>query len=129
MGEALKAGTGTIGWIDLTVPNAPEVRDFYRDVVGWDFAEVAMGDYCDYSMKLPGTERAVAGVCHAQGENTGLPPQWLIYITVDDLDASLARCRERGGEVLILRGSEGGGRFAVIRDPAGAVAALYMPAR
>jgi catechol-2,3-dioxygenase len=26
---------GTIGWVDLTVPNADEVRDFYMEVVGW----------------------------------------------------------------------------------------------
>ena len=74
------------------------------------------------------SEQAVAGVCHARGSNAGLSPQWLVYITVADLDASLARCRELGGEVLAgPKGKPGSQRYAVIRDPAGAVAALYEP--
>jgi hypothetical protein len=38
---------GTIGWFDLTVPNADEVRDFYRAVVGWGVEECEMGGYSD----------------------------------------------------------------------------------
>jgi len=41
---------GTIGWFDLTVPDAPKLRDFYRDVVGWSSSEVVMGDYADFCM-------------------------------------------------------------------------------
>jgi predicted enzyme related to lactoylglutathione lyase len=26
---------GQIGWVDLTVPNATTVRDFYQHVTGW----------------------------------------------------------------------------------------------
>jgi predicted enzyme related to lactoylglutathione lyase len=39
---------GQIGWIDLTVPDAEGVRDFYRDVTGWTTSPIAMGDYQDY---------------------------------------------------------------------------------
>jgi len=47
---------------------------------------------------------------------------------VADLDASLTRCLEGGGSVLNgPKGLGGMGRFAVIRDPAGAVLALYEP--
>jgi hypothetical protein len=58
--------------------------------------------------------------------NADIPPQWMIYITVDDLDASLARCAELGG-VALTAVKDMGGRMCVIRDPAGAVAALYEP--
>ena len=119
---------GTIGWVDLTIDDASGVRDFYRSVVGWGTSEVEMGGYSDFCMTIPGTEKAVAGVCHARGGNAGLPAQWLVYITVADLDASLARCRELGGEVVAgPKGKPGSQRYAVIRDPAGAVAALYEP--
>ena len=71
---------------------------------------------------------AVAGVCHARGTNAGLPPQWLIYITVDDLDGRVQRCVELGGRVLMPpKGMGGQGRYCVIQDPAGAAAALYEP--
>lgn len=57
-----------------------------------------------------------------------LPAQWLIYITVADLEASTRRCAELGGEVLAGPREMGGqGRVAVIRDPAGVVAALFQP--
>lgn len=34
---------GSIGWLDLTVDDAPGLRDFYSAVVGWTPAEVPMG--------------------------------------------------------------------------------------
>jgi hypothetical protein len=62
--------------------------------------------------------------------NADLPPRWLIYINVEDLDASLAACAERGGKVLgRVRQMGRASRYCVIEDPAGAVAALFEPAR
>lgn len=125
------AGTplpGTIGWIDLTVPDAPRVRDFYRDVVGWEVSEVDMGGYSDYCMHPPGGAPPAAGVCHARGSNTGLPPQWLLYAVVEDVRASAARAVELGGALVREPRSSGMGTFCVVRDPAGAVMALWQPA-
>jgi predicted enzyme related to lactoylglutathione lyase len=120
---------GSIAWVDLTIPDAPRVRDFYAAVTGWAPTAVPMGDYCDYAMHPPGNDKPVAGVCHARGDNADLPPQWLIYITVANLDQSLQRCRELGGSVLVGPKSMGSyGRLAVIQDPAGAVTALMEPA-
>lgn len=36
--------------MDLTVADAPAVRDFYAAVAGWTPAEVPMGGYSDYCM-------------------------------------------------------------------------------
>lgn len=119
---------GTIAWTDLTVKNAEEVRDFYRDVAGWRTSPVDMGGYDDFNMYPPGERDPVAGVCHARESNADLPPHWLLYVIVDDLDVRLARCRERGGSVAAGPRPLSGGRFAVVRDPAGAVLALYEPA-
>jgi predicted enzyme related to lactoylglutathione lyase len=120
---------GSISWIDLTVDDAERIRRFYGRVVGWDAAPVEMGGYADYTMTLPSTDTPAAGICHALGVNADLPAQWLIYITVGDLDASIASCRDLGGEVLAGPRSLGDhGRFCVIRDPAGAVAALFESA-
>ena len=118
--------TGKIGWIDMTVEAAPAIRDFYKEVVGWGHDEVSMGDYADYAMTTSAGE-AVSGICHARGSNADLPPGWLIYITVDDVEASAAACEANGGQVVVPVRGLAGGRFCVIRDPAGAVAALYQP--
>jgi predicted enzyme related to lactoylglutathione lyase len=117
---------GTIGWHDLTVPNAVAVRDFYSAVVGWKSSAVDMDVYEDFCMTPSSGGDPVTGICHARGGNAGLPAQWLIYIHVADIEASLTECSRRGGVVVAGPKDLGGGRFAVIRDPAGAVAALYQ---
>jgi len=125
MSDSKSPPVGSIQWIDLTVPDAPGVRDFYEAATGWRPSEVTMGDYSDFCMNAAAGD-SVAGICHARGENAGLPPQWLIDIVVADLDASLAACRARGGSVIAGPRAMGRqARYAVIRDPAGAVAALY----
>ncbi|MBX7135234.1 MAG: VOC family protein [Fimbriimonadaceae bacterium] len=119
---------GKITWTDLTVPNAEEVRDFYARVVGWEVDEVDMGGYSDYMMLVPGTEDGAAGICFSKGSNANLPAQWLIYITVADIDVSVAACLANGGSVLDGPRPMGDAQFACIQDPAGAVCALYQPA-
>jgi len=120
---------GAIGWFDLTVADAPAVRDFYAAVVGWTPAAVPMGGYEDYTMTPPGGDSPVAGICHARGVNAGLPACWLMYITVADIEAAAAEAQKRGGTLLMGAQSMGGtGRFCVIRDPAGACCALFEPA-
>ena len=116
---------GSIGWVDLTVPDAEKLRDFYSAVVGWQPRDCEMGGYQDYSMTTP-SGKDTAGVCHARGVNADVPPVWLVYFTVADVAGSVAVCKANGGEVLVEPRSMGGGTFAVIRDPAGAVCALYQ---
>ena len=115
---------GSIGWHDLTVADAEGVRDFYVGVVGWAAEAVDMGDYADFNMSSGG--QPVAGVCHARGANAGMPAQWMMYIVVADLEASLVSVRSLGGEVVAEPRGAGGGTFAVVRDPAGAVCGLYQ---
>lgn len=120
-----KDEVGGISWADLTVGNAGEVRDFYAAVVGWTVSELDMGGYADYCMNAAESGETKAGICHARGVNAELPPQWLVYITVEDLDESLRRCVEMGGKIRVEpRGGCEEGRYCVIEDPAGAVAAL-----
>jgi uncharacterized protein len=118
---------GRVGWVDLTVENATELRDFYAAVVGWSTSELSMGDYSDFGMHPAAGGDMVAGICHSRGENEGIPAQWLVYITVSNLDHSMDECHKRGGEVLAGPRSAGKGRFCVVRDPAGAVCALFEP--
>lgn len=119
---------GKITWMDLTVENAEEVRDFYSKVVGWTPSPVSMGNYNDYNMLIPDSENPAAGICHARGPNASLPPQWLLYINVENIDKSVANCRELGGIIVVETKSMGDyGRYCVIKDPAGAVCALIEP--
>ncbi len=118
---------GSVSWIDMTVDDADSLRDFYKAVVGWETDDVSMGDYADYVMKAPASGEGVAGVCHARGSNADLPGGWLIYITVADVEQSAAKVSELGGKVIVAPRGLAGGRFCVIEDPGGAIAALYQP--
>jgi predicted enzyme related to lactoylglutathione lyase len=121
-------GSGTIAWTDLTVANAEEIRDFYSAVVGWEARPHDMGPgvgFVDYDLVPRGGDTPVAGICHALGTNENIPPVWLVYLTVADVDASAARCVALGGAVLDGPRPMGSGRIAVIRDPAGAICALW----
>lgn len=117
---------GTLAWTDLTVPDADAIRDFYTRVTGWKAEPLSMGEYSDYVM-VSSAGDGVAGICHARGPNANIPPQWLIYIVVEDIDRSVAQCTVFGGEVIDGPRPMSGGQFCVIRDPAGAVCGLYSP--
>jgi predicted enzyme related to lactoylglutathione lyase len=124
--SAEKPPLGSIAWHDLTVADAGKVRDFYAKVVGWKPEPVSMGAYEDYAMATPDGE-GVTGVCHARGTNAGIPPQWLMYVIVADVETSARTCAEMGGKVIKPVAALMGGRFCVIQDPAGAVCALFQP--
>ena len=127
-----KKDTGKIGWIELTVENASELKDFYDQVTGWDSSAVSLGDYEDYCVMPPAIEGnpqdPVAGICHKRGENSTMHSQWLMYINVDDLDESMASCQQLGGKIVTpVRSMWAYGRMCVIEDPAGAIVALIEP--
>src|SRR5215831_4627820 len=105
---------GQIGWVDLTIPDATAIRDFYQSVTGWTPSPVDMGGYSDFRMHPPDQRRPSRGSV-ARGSNAHLPPVWLVYITVDNLDESLRRCESLAGRVVSPPHSMGGGgRYCVI---------------
>lgn len=123
-----RSGVGCIAWLDLTVANAEATRDFYREVIGWTAEDVAMehdGDrYADFNM-LGGDGDGAAGICHARGPNADVPPVWMLYLPVGDLDESLRRVEQEGGKVRSRNlGSDGAVTTAVIEDPVGVCCAL-----
>lgn len=127
MSDTHSPAASTFAGFDLTVNDAPAIRDFYASVIGWEVETMDVENHQDYVMKAPGTGDWVAGVCHRLGPNADLPPHWLVYVNVVDRDASMQRCTEQGGKV--LAGPKGGGndgRYAVIQDPAGAVLTLMQ---
>jgi uncharacterized protein len=120
----MESKAGRIVWTDLTVPDAERVRDFYSAVTGWRAEPVDMGGYSDFNMIPPGSEEPVAGVCFAKKANANLPPYWLVYVAVADLDASLESCKRLGGTIVDGPRGMGEQRFCVVKDPAGAYLGL-----
>jgi len=121
-----KQEVGAVTWIDLTVSGAETVKNFYSEVTGWKVDKVSMGDYNDYNMLSPSSGKPIAGICNKLGANENLPSHWLIYITIENMNEKIARCKELGGQILVEPKDVGGyGKYCVIKDPAGAVCALF----
>jgi len=126
--EENKSTIGKIVWADLTVENSTELKDFYKEVIGWDIKNVAMKDgdehYNDYAM-LTSPEEATGGVCTKRGVNKNIPSQWIIYISVENVSKSLEKALELGAtSIHEIKNKEGKLQFAIIQDPSGAVFGL-----
>jgi len=119
---------GQMAWMDLTVNNAEQVKDFYQSVIGWKTEKVAMadGEYNDFSMMLASGDDVVTGICHARGVNKDMLAAWLPYFVVADINDSVAQVEQQGGELMTQIKAAGSDKFVVIKDPSGAVCALYQ---
>lgn len=80
--------------------------------------------YSDFNM-LAADGNPAAGVCHSRGSNIGLPPVWMIYLPVGDLEESIRRVSEEGGRIIkAVKGRDGDYLYAAVQDPVGAYFAL-----
>lgn len=121
--ERVGSTLGREVWRDLTVPDAERVETFYESVLGWGAQPVDMGEYDDFNM-LDEDGEVVGGVCHARGANADLPAAWLLYFSVESVDDAVAAATARGGELVAGPKEFATCRYAVLRDPAGAVFAV-----
>ena len=118
-----KNPNGAILWQDLTVKNAEPIKNFYMDVIGWKSTIQNMGDYDDFNIQSENGD-TIAGICHANGANKNIPPFWLLYIKVENVNDSIFKCIELGGKVIDGPRFMGKNNFAVLEDPQGAVFAI-----
>ncbi len=112
---------GQFLWCDLSSYRPKETRPFYTDLFGWRFS----GD--DYAMATAGTAPVAAIFEMPQKfQDMGLPSFWMSYIGVRDADAAVETATALGGKVEVgPLPFDGGGRFALIRDPLGAGFTIY----
>lgn len=110
---------GAISWSELMTSDPAAARAFYSKLFGWGTKDmpVASGSYSTCQIG----ESSVAGIMSVPPEAKGMPPTWGIYVTVDDVDATLKQVEQLGGKVLMPPMEVPSvGRMAVIQDPQGA---------
>ena len=113
---------GHIGWCDLMSDDVDEARDFYTGVLGWDteVMDIGMGPYTVFKTD----DRPVAGLMAKppEGPASCAPTAWTSYVTVDDVDARIARVAGAGGTVVAgPMDIPTVGRMAIIQDPTGGI--------
>ncbi|KQV04742.1 MULTISPECIES: VOC family protein [unclassified Kitasatospora] len=121
-GAALLGEPGALGWIELATRDVPGALAFYPELFGWS---VSPGEsYTQWGLG----GRDFGGVLD-MGEQfpADLPPYWMPYFAVADVDLSAERAVALGAEAMLPPTDvPDGPRLAVLRDPLGAVFGIYL---
>lgn len=113
--------TGCLAWNDLQTANPSPAADFYSALLGWEMEPIEQGGEVVY-VTIKNGSSANGGIMPSQNDG---PPHWLPYFTVASCNDALAKARDLGGEVLAGPMDIGAGKISVLRDPQGAVFAVY----
>jgi predicted enzyme related to lactoylglutathione lyase len=121
IGAGLVNAHGAMSWNELGTPDPGASADFYGGLFGWSTSQME-GSEMPY-LVISNASRGNGGIREPMPPET--PPFWLVYFATDDLDATLAKVTELGGNVLAPATDIGIAKIAVAQDPQGAVFALY----
>lgn len=119
---------GTLCWADLSTPDPKRASDFYSGLFGWQL----IADPKDPSgyLHIKNGEHHIGGIPPAAYRQPGVPPHWMAYFQVDDVDAAANKAKEMGANLCLAPMTmEGVGRMSVIGDPQGAAFAIFKSAR
>jgi len=108
---------GRFVWRDLMTRDVAAAKQFYGELFGWRFENARRGDrpyVIARSANVP-----IAGIVDITGM-ADAGPQWLSYLSVADVDKSVAFVRAERGKVLVEPRDLPIARVAVITDPEGA---------
>ncbi|MEM8768409.1 MAG: VOC family protein, partial [Pseudomonadota bacterium] len=121
---------GRIIWRDLISDKPAESRRFYEELFGWEFEGVGsafnLGGEDAYSL-IRHNGRLIGGMVNeARLENDADDiAQWVVLMSVADVDTASATFAQNGGEVLTPPTDVAErGRMAIVVDPQGALLAL-----
>ena len=112
--------------VELNTSDLAKAKQFYGSLFGWKLEEMPMpGGGGSYTMINVG-EGTGGGMMSMLPPGT--PPHWLAYVGVDDIHASTARAKQLGATVLqdVMKVGDYG-TMSVIKDPTGAVIAMWQP--
>jgi uncharacterized protein len=126
MPEVSEHAPGTPSWVDLASPDVEASERFYGGLFGWTAAETGPVEETGGYKMLQNDGRHVAGLGPVQAE--GQPAMWTTYVSTDDAEATAARVREAGGQVMMEPFDVfDAGRMAVFGDAVGAVISVWEP--
>ena len=114
---------GKFVWRELFTRDVAASKRFYSGLFGWTSEDRPMGPDWSYTLWRNG-DKQIAGMMNLAdlpGEGEHVPPHWAVYVSVEDVDATVAKAVAEGGTLLgDCHDIPGVGRFAVLQDPQGA---------
>lgn len=140
---------GSLNFNGLVTKDPEAAKAFYGAVFGWQTLSFATGvawtlpAYGDHlEERTPGLRKqqaemgapegfidVVATLNPISGDDSETPAHWTVTFAVDDADATAAKARELGGDVIEGPSDAPWTRTALIRDPQGAtfIASQFVP--
>lgn len=140
---------GSLNFNGLATRDAEAAKAFYGEVFGWQTLALPGGDmwtlpaYGDHLEEgTPGLRKqqaemgapegfidVVAALSPIAADDSETPAHWSVTFGVDNADATVAKARELGGEILAGPLDAPWTRMAVIKDPQGAtfIASQFVP--
>lgn len=116
-------------WYELMTSDLAAAESFYAEVVGWSAKDSGMPGFRYSIFAAAGRDIAGAMALPPHLAEAGVPPHWIGYVRVEDVDAMLPRLAAAGGSVhKPAEDIPGVGRFAVVADPHGASFCLFREA-
>lgn len=121
-----KPQQGEFCWNELMTPDVKKAKEFYGALFGWKSQDHEM-EQMTYTLFTQG-EKEIGGMLQTpKGQEKQIPPHWMSYISVENLDGMLATASKLGATVTMPATAAGDfGRFAIIVDPTGAHVALWQ---
>ncbi|MDX6581948.1 MAG: uncharacterized protein QOI10_1132 [Solirubrobacterales bacterium] len=139
-GSAIVNEHGSVNFNGLNTRDIEGAKSFYGAVFGWGTLDLGgtsmwtLPGYGDHLEELtPGTRENMAEMGGPEGfvdvvaalnpigdDQPDTPPHWNVTFAVDDADASAARVKELGGQVIVDPFDAPWVRMAVVSDPQGA---------
>jgi predicted enzyme related to lactoylglutathione lyase len=127
MAEVSSHVPGTFCWVELVANDALMAGRFYEIVFGWDKREIPMGPDSVYTIWQSGGRDVAAMYGRGPAEREG-PSHWRSYLAVDSADDMARKALELDADVLAEPFDVFDiGRMAMLRDPSGAMIALWEP--
>ena len=123
IGAGLVNAPGALSWNELGSPDLDGSSAFYGQLLGWKTSPMEGSGDIPYLVIQNADGHSNGGIRPPMPPGT--PPFWLVYFATGDIDASLAKVSELGGNVLAPATDIGIAKIGVAQDPQGAVFALY----
>lgn len=118
-GAAIRNVPGAMCWNELATSDTEKAEKFYTALFGWTAKTDQMGHMTYTTFSLD--DKMVAGMYKLLPEMEGIPPHWLPYFQLGDIEATVEKAKSMGGKMPIpVQFVEGVGHFTVLQDPQGA---------
>src|SRR5438093_4775118 len=120
---------GSFCGFELGTTDQNAAKRFYGSVAGWTASDSPIGPNELYTtFTLEGRSTAACYTLKPEMRAQGVPPHWLLYVSVANVDETAAKIAPAGGKVVaqpfdVMEF----GRMAIFQDPAGASTAIWQP--